>query len=135
MYLEVARLLDEANADAAIVFTVFTGVGEFFSSGSDFNMQAAARLMNAKISEHLGRKSRNRCEPRRRRSKSTRLAAFRAAGGRERYPPYFIMITALIEHNKYLVALVNGPAVGIGVTMLALFDCVAASDSGESLAR
>lgn len=37
-------------------------------------------------------------------------------------------VTAFINHDKPLVALVNGPAVGIPVTLMALFDLVYASD-------
>lgn len=37
-------------------------------------------------------------------------------------------IEALIKHDKVLVALVNGPAVGVATSTLALFDQVIASD-------
>ncbi len=42
-----------------------------------------------------------------------------------RYP---VMVQALIDHCKPLIGLVNGHAMGLGVTMLGLFDYVLASD-------
>ena len=38
-------------------------------------------------------------------------------------------MNAFIEHPKPLVAVVNGPAVGVSVTVLGLFDAVYASDA------
>jgi len=37
-------------------------------------------------------------------------------------------VRAHIEHEKPLISLVNGPAIGISVTLMALFDLVIASD-------
>ena len=38
-------------------------------------------------------------------------------------------VQAYIDHEKPLVSLINGPAVGISVTVLPLFDLVLASDA------
>ena len=37
-------------------------------------------------------------------------------------------VAAFIDHPKPLVSVVNGPAVGISVSLMGLFDCVYASD-------
>lgn len=37
-------------------------------------------------------------------------------------------VNAFITHEKPLVALINGPAIGLSVTILALFDLVIASN-------
>uniref|UniRef100_A0A914WGQ5 Uncharacterized protein n=1 Tax=Plectus sambesii TaxID=2011161 RepID=A0A914WGQ5_9BILA len=43
--------------------------------------------------------------------------------------PFYSYVSALIDHSKPLIALVNGPAIGAAVTVLALFDQVLASDN------
>ncbi|KAI6176658.1 Crotonase domain containing protein [Aphelenchoides bicaudatus] len=97
-YQLAADLLNQANQDPEIAFTVLTGKDDFFSSGSDFDFK---KLQGDGV-------------------------AWKTSGSYT--PPYFHLISQLIEHKKILVALVNGPAIGIGVTMLSLFDLVIASD-------
>jgi len=95
-YTLLANTLNSINHDPDITFTVITGKGDFYSSGSDFDF--------SRIKED-----------------STAIQ-----GSID--PPYFNFISQLIEHSKILIALVNGPAIGIAVTMLSLFDLVLASD-------
>lgn len=45
------------------------------------------------------------------------------------YIPHKCWADRMIKHSKPLIALVNGPAVGIAVTTLAVCDAVFASDT------
>ncbi|CAD5215460.1 unnamed protein product [Bursaphelenchus okinawaensis] len=95
MYKLIPKILHDANNNDEVVFTVFTGNGDYFSSGSEFNLDSAH------AEKYLGLRT----------------------------PIYVDMISELIEHRKILVAFVNGPCVGIGVTMLTLFDYIVCSDT------
>ncbi|KAI6241652.1 hypothetical protein M3Y99_00326300 [Aphelenchoides fujianensis] len=96
MYTHLTKVLAQANADEKTTFTVLTGKGEYFSSGSDFDFSKVK-------------------------------SQFQDPSALQE-PPYYRFISALFEHRKILVALVNGPAIGIGVTLMSLFDLIVAAD-------
>uniref|UniRef100_A0AC34QHW6 Enoyl-CoA hydratase n=1 Tax=Panagrolaimus sp. JU765 TaxID=591449 RepID=A0AC34QHW6_9BILA len=93
----ILEILKTANDDPETVFTVFTGNGDFFSSGNDFSPES--------------------------------IATATEEGG----IGYDKMIASLIDHRKILIGLVNGPAIGVACTMLALFDYVVASEKAYFL--
>ncbi|CAH2284221.1 enoyl- delta isomerase 2, mitochondrial isoform X2 [Pelobates cultripes] len=90
-----AALEDAANDDS--VFTVITGAGDYFSSGSDLTSALKSK-------EQLDAPPVNSENP------------FRH------------IVKKIIDFQKPLIAVVNGPAIGIGVTVLALFDTVYATE-------
>lgn len=92
MYQDIMRALKKASTDNSVI-TVFTGTGDYYSSGNDLN----------NLTNDAGEIA-----------TSARLL-------RE-------FVNCFIDFPKPLVAVVNGPAVGIAVTLLALFDAVYASD-------
>lgn len=97
MYSEIMAALQQAAKDDSVL-TVFTGAGDFYSSGND--------LSNfTKIPEEGVEESAKR--------------------GGELLREY---VKAYIDFPKPLVAVVNGPAVGIPVTVLGLFDLVYATE-------
>jgi len=99
MYAEWQAALEEAAADPNTVVTAITGAGDFYCSGNDLS-----NFTNIPEGgpEQLARDS------------AVILENF---------------VNAFIEHPKPLVAVVQGPAVGISVTVLGLFDAVYASDA------
>lgn len=99
MYLEVTKILNEDAHNDAIVATVLTGVGEYYTSGNDL---AAATKMD------------------------TNQDFEQAMDGRLDMVRKFV--AAFIDYPKLLIAVVNGPCIGIGVTTLPLCDVVYASD-------
>ena len=100
MYNEVLEDLHAAAEDDQTVVAAITGAGKYFSSGNDLNSFAA-------VSQDL--------EERKEFSKikGQRLIKF---------------VDAFIEFPKPLIGVVNGPAIGIGCTILGLLDVVYASE-------
>ncbi|CAD5205819.1 unnamed protein product [Bursaphelenchus okinawaensis] len=99
IYQELPKIVNQVNKDEEIVFTVFTGNGDFFSAGTELNS--------------------NKLEDQ---------------GSGSFKPPYGPLAEEMIEHKKILIALLNGPAIGIAATLLSLFDLVLASDRAYLLA-
>ncbi|KAL3079808.1 hypothetical protein niasHS_014090 [Heterodera schachtii] len=100
MYEGLISALGDASADRETSVTVMTGVGSYFCAGNDLSNFTRG----VKTSDDL------------------RAMADRGERVLERY------VRAFIEHEKPLIGLVNGPAIGISVTVLPLFDLVIASD-------
>uniref|UniRef100_A0A0K0EY95 Enoyl-CoA delta isomerase 2, mitochondrial (inferred by orthology to a human protein) n=1 Tax=Strongyloides venezuelensis TaxID=75913 RepID=A0A0K0EY95_STRVS len=99
MYDAIGNALRESNKDTTTSVTVITGTGDFFSSGNDLSNFANVR--SVEDIKALTEKF------------SKILDNF---------------VTALIDHDKPLIGLINGPAFGIAVTTLAMYDYVIASD-------
>ncbi|XP_045192757.2 enoyl-CoA delta isomerase 2-like isoform X2 [Mercenaria mercenaria] len=98
MYEELILALKEAGADSSVVIATVTGAGDYFCSGNDLG-----NFMNIP---------------------QDRMASMAAKFGDllQRF------VSAFIDFPKPLIGLVNGPAVGVSVTVLGLFDAVYASD-------
>ncbi|VDM10760.1 unnamed protein product [Wuchereria bancrofti] len=98
MYDGITNALNYANETDTII-TAFTGSGQYFCSGNDLS----------NFTEVTGPED----IPRMISKTSQILSSY---------------VAAYINHKKALVALINGPAIGIAVTVLPLFDLVLASD-------
>ncbi|XP_065065356.1 enoyl-CoA delta isomerase 2-like [Rhopilema esculentum] len=99
MYLEIMEALEEADKDASVKLAVITGEGDFYCSGND--------LSNFTNIPPEGPQK-------------------MARDARDVLMKY---TNSYIDFSKPLIAAVNGPAVGIAVTVLGLCDLVYASDS------
>ncbi|KAK6114296.1 Enoyl-CoA hydratase/isomerase family protein [Brugia pahangi] len=98
MYDGITNALNYANETDTTV-TAFIGSGQYFCSGNDLtNFTEVTGLEDI---------------PRMISKTSQILSSY---------------VAAYINHKKALVALINGPAIGIAVTVLPLFDLVLASD-------
>lgn len=97
IYDELASILNEDATNDSIVVTIFTGDGEYFSSGNDMSSSNSS----SEDMENVMRRG---------------WLSFRS------------FATALINYPKILIGVINGPAIGIGVTMCGLMDVVYASD-------
>lgn len=105
LYLALAAALRDAAVDDEVSVVLLTGAGKVFSAGTDL-------------------------------TEMTAIARAHAAG--ESSPDtgkgFGILLDALIEFPKPLVAAVNGSGVGLGLTMLAHCDLVLIADHARLLA-
>ncbi|KAF6026647.1 ECI2 [Bugula neritina] len=98
MYNEWAAALAEADKDPSVVLAVVTGAGDYYCSGNDLN-----NFMGVKP-ENMSKMAQD---------SSVLLQNF---------------VDAFINFSKPLIGVVNGPAVGVAVTTMGLFDLVYATD-------
>lgn len=101
MYQNITRILNEDAKNDNIVLTILTGNGDFFSSGND--VMESIQAMNSSEND----------------SPNSAI---------EKFNNVEKMIDAFIDYPKIIVAVVNGPAIGIGATILPHCDIVYASD-------
>lgn len=99
MYNELIQALTEANENPSVQAIVLTGAGEYYCSGNDLTSFSSPEAMaNMKQAARDG---------------GVLLEKF---------------VNSFINLDKPLIGLVNGPAVGISVTVMAMFDLILASD-------
>ncbi|KAK3858415.1 hypothetical protein Pcinc_035398 [Petrolisthes cinctipes] len=103
VYYKFMKTLDKVGNDPNISIMVVTGTGDYFSSGNEFSMKVFEKLPE----------------------NETESSDDRVANGNKMFKRF---IDKLIDFPKPLIAVVNGPAVGVAVTMLPHFDVVFASD-------
>ncbi|KAK0395667.1 hypothetical protein QR680_001383 [Steinernema hermaphroditum] len=98
MYRGITEALNFASKDKKTRVTVISAAGNYFCSGNDLSNFAVKRPEDVKELAEAGEKVLN------------------------------AYVKAYIDHDKPLIGLINGPAIGISVTVLGLFDAVVASD-------
>uniref|UniRef100_A0A1I7THT8 Delta(3),Delta(2)-enoyl-CoA isomerase n=1 Tax=Caenorhabditis tropicalis TaxID=1561998 RepID=A0A1I7THT8_9PELO len=104
MYKGIQKALEVSNNDKSTSITVIAANGTYFCSGNDLtNFKAAAGGTKEQVAEMAN-------------SAKVVLHDY---------------VDAYIKHEKPLIALINGPAVGIAVTVLGMFDYVIATDKSS----
>jgi peroxisomal 3,2-trans-enoyl-CoA isomerase len=97
LYIDFLNVLREARTSETIRVVVLTGAGDYYSSGNDLSNFMTVDLGDSEAVQKLMKDSRRMLEE---------------------------LVEELIICPKILIALVNGPAIGVGCTHLALCDFV-----------
>ncbi|KAI6231673.1 CRE-ECH-4 protein [Aphelenchoides besseyi] len=100
MYNEFNKAMNAANSDPNIKFTVLSAVGPYYSAGTD--LTTFGKIKSREELKDMADKG------------AVILRDF---------------VASFIDHDKPIIGLVHGPAIGISVTTLALLDVVYAADS------
>ncbi|XP_054161657.1 enoyl-CoA delta isomerase 2-like [Oppia nitens] len=106
MYDSVITSLTDAATDQSIKLALITGTGSYYSAGNDLNIYEKSFKH---FDGHMNHTVDNLIEK------------FRQ------------FVIAFIDFPKPLIAAVNGPAIGVAATTLALVDCAVASDTAYFL--
>ncbi|CAG2174443.1 unnamed protein product [Oppiella nova] len=102
MFDTLRNVLNDTSRDGSVKLAVITGTGDYFTSGNDLaNFERLERELKGDMNA-IADRSVDTIQP---------------------------FIGSLIDFQKPLIAAVNGPAIGIGATLLAHTDAVWASDS------
>ena len=109
MMLEMIAAFDATDADDAVRAVIVTGSGRAFCARAD--LSAGAETFNNDAREALHREAR------------THEGVHRDGGG--------LLTMRIFESLKPVIAAVNGPAVGVGVTMQLAMDIRMASDTAR----
>lgn len=99
MYENITKIINEADKNDAVAYLVIRGAGDYFCSGND--LSNFTKIGNFKNLEEF------------------------AAQGSVVLRKY---VESFINFSKPVIGVVNGPAVGIAVTVLGLFDLVYTTD-------
>lgn len=100
MYTDLTNILNEAAIDDNIIVTVLTGSGDYYSSGND--IMSFLQASPAPTDDSPFKQAKYRIQS---------------------------FVEAFINFPKILIAVLNGPAIGIAATTLALCDVVYASET------
>lgn len=100
-YAEIARALREANSDPQITAVALTGTGDFYSSGNDIKAAFQNTMTGADPETAIKESNARLCN----------------------------LIEAFLEFDKLLIAVINGPCLGIAFTTATLCDVVYATKS------
>lgn len=105
MSMELTDAITKANADSTVGAIVMTGAGRGFCAGADIGGEFAANL------DHRDDKP------------------------KQSEPPPARDWVGLCRSSKPLVAAINGPAIGVGLTMVLPFDLLIAAEGAKLSAR
>jgi peroxisomal 3,2-trans-enoyl-CoA isomerase len=97
LYIDFLQILRQAKSSESVRVLVLTGSGDYYSSGNDLSNFMTVDLGDTEAVQKVMKDSKRMLEE---------------------------LIEELISFPKILIALVNGPAIGVGCTHLALCDFV-----------
>lgn len=106
LYIDFLAVLREARISETIRVVILTGAGDYYSSGNDLSNFMTVDMGDSEAVQKLMKDSKRMLEE---------------------------LIEELISNPKILIALVNGPAIGVGCTHLALCDFVYTIDRYASI--
>ncbi len=114
MHHEVLEALDLADADDNVRAVIFTGAGRAYCAGADLSRGAETFDYDSQNDDAKAERQAARGD-----EGNSDLSWMRDGGG--------LLSLRLYEFNKPLIAAINGPAVGVGVTMTLPMDIRLAS--------